>query len=298
MAGPLDFWKLVKEVNPKHVQEEAERAFTVAAVGHPEDLEKLRARAGLDTEAARRFAGDRWFEAALPLMPEARRRLAGCAFALALSPEDARESPVVTWALPEDAGRLGADVTEILDRFPHLAVSVPRYIPMFRADATRRVIAATAKTNTELALVTAIPGILPWTAPLLPATAFPDMILLTKNQGMMVLRIAAIYGREVKPKERLAELGGVIGAAFGWRAVARQVVGAVPGGAGAAAKGVIAYAATVAAGRAAQTFYTTGRQPTEDERKAWYAEAQGKAKTVVTETMEKLRRKGPESSAA
>lgn len=298
MAGPLDFWKLVKEVSPRKVREEADRRFVVGGVAAPEDMDRLRRTVGLESEEARRFANGRWFEAALPLMPEARHRLSGAAFALALSADDARESPVVTWALSPDAERRGADVSEILDRFPHLLVAAPRHLPLFRAEATRRVIAATARTNTEIALATAIPGILPWTAALLPATSFSDMILLTKNQGMMILRIAAVYGLEVDPRQRFAELGGVVGAAFGWRSIAREVVGAVPGGVGAAAKGAIAYAGTVAAGRAAEVFYATGRRPTQDERKAWYEDATERAKSVVAESLDRLRRKDPEGSPA
>jgi len=298
VAGPLDFWKLVKEVNPKHIREEAARELGVAAVGSVEEIAALARLAGMDADGAREAAGDRWVEAVLPLTPEMRRRVAACSFALAVSPDDARETPIVTWALPEDPERRKRDVAEILDRFPHLAIALPRAIPMFRAEATDRVIAASAKTNTELALVTALPGILPWTAVLLPAMAFPDMVLLTKNQAMMVLRIAAIYGREVDPKARLGELGSVIGAAFGWRALAREIVGAVPGGVGAAAKGAIAYAGTVATGRAAQAFYTTGRTPTDAQQRAWYEEALEKGRAAAREARERMRRKEPEPEPA
>lgn len=289
MARPLDFWKMVREVNPRRIREEADRAFRAAAVGTADDITRLTLLAGLRDPIVRENAGGAWVEAATPLTPAMRRTVASCAFALALSEDAAREAPVVAWMLSESPGGRARDTMDILNRFPHLTISLPRLVPLFRPAATDRVIAATAKTNTELALVTALPGILPWTAPLLPATAFPDMVLLTKNQVMMVLRIAAIHGRAIEPQRRIAELGGVVGAAFGWRALAREIVGAVPGGIGAAAKGAIAYAGTVSVGRAAQAFYTTGQAPTPQQQRAWYRDALRRGQWAVREARERLR---------
>lgn len=279
MAKIWDFWKIVREINPATIREEAGRPFRVAAVGSPDELERLRRMAGVEAPHQRDLARDHWSEFTLPLTDESRRLVGGCRFALSLRAEDSREVPIVTWALPEDnPALLREDLNAVLDRFPDLALAIPRAIPMFRQVTTDRVIASTARTNTEISLASAIPGILPWTAIALPATAFPDMILLTKNQLMMCLRIAAIYGLPVEPRERIAELGSIVGAAFGWRALARELVGAVPGGVGAAAKGAIAYAATVATGRAAQSFYETGQRPTEGQRRLWYDAALRRAR--------------------
>jgi uncharacterized protein (DUF697 family) len=106
---------------------------------------------------------------------------------------------------------------------------------------------------------------------------------------MMCLRIAAAYGLPVEPRERIAELGGIVGAAFGWRALARELVGAVPGGVGAAAKGAIAYAATVATGRAAQSFYETGQRPTVTQRRLWYDTALRRARATLRNGLGGLR---------
>lgn len=299
MAKIWDFWKIVREINPATIREEANQPFRVAALGSPDELERLRRMAGVDAPEQRNLSRGHWVEAALPLSDEARKLVSGCNFALSLRAEDSREVPVVTWALPDDdPALLRHDMNAILDRFPDLALAIPRAVPMFRRVTTDRVIAAAARANTEISLASAIPGILPWTAIALPATAFPDMILLTKNQVMMCLRIAAIYGLPVEPRERIAELGSIVGAAFGWRALARELVGAVPGGVGAAAKGAIAYAATVATGRAAQSFYETGLRPTALQRRAWYGAALQQARASLKSGWDGLRRGETEPAGA
>jgi uncharacterized protein (DUF697 family) len=281
LAKIWDFWKIVREINPATIREEAARPFCVAALGTPDEITALRHMAGVDALEQRDLAARHWREATLPLSEDARLMVSGCRFALTLRPEDSRDVPVVTWHLPMDPALRREDLNAIVDRFPELALALPRAIPMFRRVMTDRIIAATARANTEISLASAIPGILPWTAIALPATAFPDMILLTKNQVMMCLRIAAAYGLPVEPRERIAELGSIVGAAFGWRALARELVGAVPGGFGAAAKGAISYAATVATGRAAQSFYETGRRPTDAQRRLWYDSALRNARAAV-----------------
>ncbi|HEY3267911.1 MAG TPA: hypothetical protein VGM37_13350 [Armatimonadota bacterium] len=270
MAGPMDFWRLVREVNPNGIHQDADRAFRVAALGSEPELAELRRLAGFDVAENRARAGDRWLEAALPLSDSDRPRVAACTFALTLS-RNAENIPITVWRLDPQA--MEPAISAILDKYPDLNIALPRAVPAFRSIATDRIIAAAARANTQLALASALPGVVPWTAVLLPAAAFPDMVLLTKNQGMMCLRIAAAYGFPVEPQRRLAELGGVIGVAFGWRALARELVGLVPGGVGAGLKGAIAYAATVTTGRAAQALYSGGALPTVKERTEIFREA-------------------------
>lgn len=297
MAGPLDFWKLVREINPKHVEEEAERPFAIAAIGTPEELVTLRRLAGMDSDEVRARTGSRWREAAVPLGPEAERWLSQCTMAISLS---AVSSPVPTWLLdPTNPEAVRLDTQEILTSYPELTIALPRFVPVFRREAAGKSISATARANAKVALVSALPGVFPWTAVMLPVTAIPDMWLLTKNQLMMCLRLAAIYGLDVEPVARIKELGGIVGAAFGWRAIARQFVGAVPGGVGVVSKGTIAYAATVATGRAAQAFYETGRRPTAFERRNWYESAREQGRQAAQDILARLRRRDdPETGPA
>jgi uncharacterized protein (DUF697 family) len=85
-----------------------------------------------------------------------------------------------------------------------------------------------------------------------------DMPVLTLNQIRMVFRIAAAYGEEID-RDRALEVLGVIGAGFGLRALARQVLGFVPG-VGWVIKGGVAYAGTRALGKAAAAYFEKGGQ--------------------------------------
>lgn len=80
-----------------------------------------------------------------------------------------------------------------------------------------------------------------------------DFAVLTLNQIRLVLRLAAAHGVEID-QSRLPEVLATLGAGFGFRAVARQLLGAVPV-AGWIVKGGVAYAGTRALGEAAQFYF-------------------------------------------
>ena len=80
-----------------------------------------------------------------------------------------------------------------------------------------------------------------------------DMPVLTLNQIRLVLRIAVAHGQEVDNR-RAVELLGVVGAGFGLRTVARELLDLVPV-AGWALKGAVAYAGTKAVGEAAVRYF-------------------------------------------
>ncbi len=77
----------------------------------------------------------------------------------------------------------------------------------------------------------------------LPGVDIPGITLI---QIRLVAELEAMYGRRFGP-ERAVEALGLFGAGFAWRAIARSAVGLVPG-AGWAARGAVAYAATRAVG--------------------------------------------------
>jgi uncharacterized protein (DUF697 family) len=84
-----------------------------------------------------------------------------------------------------------------------------------------------------------------------------DLPVLTLNQLRLVLRIAAAHGVEID-QQRLPEVLGTIAAGYGFRAVARQALGALPV-AGWAVKGAVAYAGTRALGEAAVRYFAAVR---------------------------------------
>jgi uncharacterized protein (DUF697 family) len=80
-----------------------------------------------------------------------------------------------------------------------------------------------------------------------------DFAVLTLNQIRLVLRLAVAHGLEID-QSRLPEVLATVGAGFGFRAVARQLLGAIPV-AGWLVKGSVAYAGTRALGEAAQLYF-------------------------------------------
>jgi uncharacterized protein (DUF697 family) len=286
----MAFWNIVKEVTTKAIREESQRSFLVGIAGAPEAVAAVReAMLGPNaTPEQRDVARSFLLEAPTPFTPEVRTELARCSIVLLaddeVAPADLR--PVETLAVTE------ADtvIDRLLDRRPEWGLSLARHLPGFRDEVCRRVIFQVSRVNAEVAVVSSLPHSLPILAPLFPAVASTDILILTKNQIMMLMRLAAAHGLEPVLMARMKELMPVVGGAFGWRAVARELVGLVPGGAGVLIKGTIAFAGTYATGHAARTYYQLRRAPTPAEMRRLYEEAAAAAKGVVTEAIQRLRR--------
>jgi len=132
------------------------------------------------------------------------------------------------------ARRLGEDGTSLAAR-----------LPVLRRAVCDHLIATFAKRNGLVGAAVFMPGV--------------DMPILTLNQIRLVLRIALAYGEEID-NTRGAELLGVVGAGFGFRAVARELLDLVPV-AGWALKGAVAYAGTRAVGEAAVRYFEERTSP-------------------------------------
>jgi uncharacterized protein (DUF697 family) len=126
------------------------------------------------------------------------------------------------------AHRLGEDATALAAK-----------LPVLRPAVCDELIRSFAKKNGILAAAIWIPGV--------------DLPILTINQIRLVLRLAIAHGRELD-RDRAIELLGVVGAGFGFRAIARQLLDFVPV-AGWAVKGGIAYSGTRALGAAAEKYF-------------------------------------------
>ncbi|HST25734.1 MAG TPA: hypothetical protein VLJ76_07065 [Gaiellaceae bacterium] len=112
-------------------------------------------------------------------------------------------------------------------------------LPVLRDAVVDRVITQFARQNAVVGVAVFMPG--------------ADLPVLTMNQVRMLMRIADAYGFELD-RQRLPEVLGVIGSGLGFRAFARQLLGAVPI-AGWAVKGGIAYGGTRALGEAARRYF-------------------------------------------
>jgi uncharacterized protein (DUF697 family) len=115
-------------------------------------------------------------------------------------------------------------------------------LPVLREAVVDAIVRRFARQNGVLGVAIFIPG--------------ADFPVLTLNQLRMVFRIAAAHGEQID-RERIPELLAVVGAGLGFRTVAREALGFVPG-LGWAIKGGIAYVGTKALGKAATAYFEQG----------------------------------------
>ncbi len=253
-------WNIAKELSPKVVEQELLTPFRIALVGHSDRVEAVwrvlthgASPTTLQTAAeyVKRFEGPPSEEFDFVL---------GC---------DALE-------VPQDA------IEAVVDHFQQHEfplVALARVLPGTREVVVNRIVEDVATLNAGIAMLSSLPSVFPLLGILAPPAAVADMVILTKNQMLMVLRVASAFGKKPDWRERLPEMGTVLGAAFGWRAVARQLVGLVPGGIGMVVKGMIAYAGTLTVGRAAAWYYATGKAPSKAERERLYQQAWEEARS-------------------
>jgi uncharacterized protein (DUF697 family) len=162
----------------------------------------------------------------------------------------ARDVPDLPYVLATDVLPVLAGeplpVEEIIERIAARAgdksYALAAKLPRIRKAVCEEIVMSFSKQNGILGAAIFIPG--------------ADLPALTLNQIRMVFRIAGAYGAEID-RERAVELLGVLGAGLGFRAVARQLLGVVPG-LGWALKGGIAYAGTRALGEAAIRYFEAG----------------------------------------
>jgi uncharacterized protein (DUF697 family) len=115
-------------------------------------------------------------------------------------------------------------------------------LPALRPAVVESVIETAARRNAVVAAAVWIPG--------------ADMPLLTAVEMRMVLQIGVCHGAEIGP-DRAVELLTLLGAGFGLRAAARELLDVVPI-AGWLVKGGVAYTGTRALGRAAVEYFERG----------------------------------------
>ena len=168
-----------------------------------------------------------------------------------------------------DDAALEATRRRIVELLPERAVAFGRAFPPFRSAAVGSIVQSTARANAQFALITNIPSIIPLVGSLFSAGA--DLLVLTKNQVLLLFKVAAIHGRDLRDTTGiLREVVPVVGAGLVWRTLAREAVSFLPLLAGTIPKVAIAYAGTFAVGRGADYFYRFGHQPTRDQRREFY----------------------------
>lgn len=186
-------------------------------------------------------------------------------------------------AVTFDPANPRATVSEVLRANDELALPLARNFPLFRPVVVERIIHAVSRENAFFAFATALPDIVPSLIELPWAVGefASDMAFLTANQIRMAFLIAAACGAPVGFKNQRVEMLTIGASAFGWRTIARELVGKIPFGGGLLPKAAIAYAGTFAVGKAVAYYHEAGKPLTRRERQGVYLEGLEKGKEVA-----------------
>jgi uncharacterized protein (DUF697 family) len=166
-----------------------------------------------------------------------------------------------------------------------IELALANTFPIFREAVAHRIISRVSRENAMLALVTALPNVIPSFIELPWAVGefATDMAFLTMNQVRMALMIAAVYDLPVGYAEQKTSIAAIAAGAFGWRAIARELVGKIPLGGGLIPKGAIAYAGTWVVGSGLDKLYRTGNTLSRSEKRNAWSHAIARGKEVAAE---------------
>lgn len=128
------------------------------------------------------------------------------------------------------------------------------------------------------------------------AAAGADFIVLTKNQVMMLYKLAAVYGRNLQDQRGIVqEVIPVVGAGLAWRTIAREAAALLPFAAGTIPKLVIAFVGTMVVGRAAEFYYRTGIKPTREQMEQFSRQALERLRQLDLPGLRRFLRKNEKS---
>ncbi len=176
---------------------------------------------------------------------------------------------VVAIAAPDRNSLLRGLAPALLRAVRGREILVARRLPLLREPVCRKLIDDTSFINGAYSLTTGLAEINPvLDIPLNVA----DMAVLTKNQALMAYKIALAMGLPSDWRETIPKLATVVGSAFLWRQVARQLIGLIPAY-GIIPKVGVSYAGTYAVGEAIYQWCANGEKLKPEALKAVYAEA-------------------------
>jgi hypothetical protein len=180
-----------------------------------------------------------------------------------------------------------AVLREVLAAHPELSLALARTFPGFRECVAADVLKSVSRENAMFALATAIPSIVPFLSlPIAVGEFASDAAFLTMNQIRMAFLLAGASGRPIGYREQKAEIGSIIASAFGWRSIARELVGQIPMGGGVLPKAAIAFAGTWVVGASIERVYRLGYGYTPTEREAAYKDALERGKQIAGSILE------------
>ena len=201
------------------------------------------------------------------------------------------EMPVPKHGFGFDLNNPEHTVNDILKARPDLAIPLARHICPFREPVANQAIKKISKENALFSLATAIPDMIPFLSlPWAVGEFASDTAFLTANQIRLAFTLAAISDREVGYREQKGEMASILLGAFGWRAIARELIGKIPFGGGLLPKAAVAYAGTRVAGMSLERYYRVGYGFTRAERHAAYDDALTRGRTIAGSMLEGLKK--------
>src|SRR3984885_14998971 len=175
-----------------------------------------------------------------------------------------------------------------------LELAMARRFPLLRRPVADKIIHRVSRENALFALVTALPNVIPSVIDLPWALGefATDTAFLTMNQIRMALLMAGAHGQTIGYTEQKAQIAVIVAGAFGWRALARELVGKIPLGGGLIPKAAVAFAGTYVVGLGLEKVNRTGSGLSKLEKKDTSAAAFAKGKEVITEIAPAVAKRG------
>jgi len=182
-------------------------------------------------------------------------------------------------------------VDEILAKHDELGLALSRHYLPFRKTVSEKIISAICNENVMFSITTSLPNIVPsvLSLPFAVGEFASDTAFLTVNQLRMAFLLAGAHDHPIGYRQQKAEVASVIAGAFGWRAIARELVSKIPFGGGVIGKAGISYAGTWVVGRSLERLYKVGGNLSHGERKKVYSEGLQRGKMIAEKVMETFR---------
>jgi hypothetical protein len=181
-------------------------------------------------------------------------------------------------------------VCDILEKHSDLKLALARQFVPFRKPVSDDIILNVSKENALFSVATSVPALMPILAvPWAVGEFASDTAFLTMNQIRMAFMLAAANDRVIGYREQKSEIASLFAGAFGWRAIARELIGVIPMGGGIVPKAGIAFAGTYVMGLSLERFYRIGYGMTPAERKQAYKEALERGKDIAANLLNAYR---------
>jgi uncharacterized protein (DUF697 family) len=278
------FWRLTRELDVNGLRESFERPVSVRVLGSDYAAAQRVARLIEPDPAAGEISagvlGHQWREradvyvvaVAGAIEPDARRALSDLSVSetplVLVQSESAADMLVL--GVPEErvvtlSDLMGDDEARVrlfnvlVQAAPEVLLSAGRRHVLLREPVAEHIIRDTARVNAQFAALSSLPATLPLVGGLVGDMA--DILVLTKNQVLLIFKLAGLYGRDLELRHLVMEILPVVGGAFFWRSTARMLLGLLPTIFSLLPKALVAYIGTYLVGELARYYYRFGDRP-------------------------------------